>query len=650
MRGSRKDAKTSEQLSAHALALAELNHEALFLVASADGRILDVNPTAGRRLGKARDEIVGRLIADLLAFPDLDRILHTRATGRPVRWSQRLGLAGEVPPRLWDIQVMPLTTSETGEALVTLRAESEYEGAYVPRLQVGLGTLVEALRTPEGDDPAAAFSQACAALLPCDAFGLYLSSADGQSLHLAHAHDESQPLPPSIALAEFDPVQHRVVWKLGQPAASELMRWASANGVRELSAAAVPPGETPGAALLYCWVGSDPPHDAPLLLTLAALAAETWIRARTRVSELTGMRTVLARVQSVNESLIEELPHAILLIQTASGTVLAANPGAEEMLEYSESELRAAKLDEWLTAPEAVVAVRAAGESGRIQEVNELTLYRRSGESFPAFLRAIPIRSDPARAPDETLVILSDITSSQAARVEAQHLQRQAVLGWLAAAFAHEVRNPLNNLTLQLGEMGALHTLTPEVAELVKEAQSECRRLSEISRRMLDFARGQDFHLVPTDMVALVNRILQRMRPTLERAGVQSHLTSAEGLSQAMADPLSIEQVIINLIDNAAKAMPQGGHLAVTIEPRALPSGGPGVEVRVADTGQGLPSTVREKLFQPYVTTRAEGHGLGLALSRHILDAHRGTLIAETYPGSGTVFRICIPAAGDNDA
>jgi PAS domain S-box-containing protein len=650
MRGSRSSTKSGEHLSAHALALAELNHEALFLVAAADGRILDANPTAGRRLGKARDEIVGRPIAELLAFPDLDRILHTRAAGRPVRWSQRLALAGEQPARLWDVQLMPLAASESSDVLVTLRAESEYEGAYVPRLQVSLGSLVESLRTPESDDPAAAFAQACAALVPCDACGLYLPTADGPVLRLAHSRAEARLLPASISASEFASPQSRLVWKLGQPTTSELARWAGSNGVRDLTAIAFPPGEHAAAALVFTWSEADPPHDAALLLTLAALGGEAWIRARTRTSELSGMRTTLARVQSMNESLIEELPHAILLIQTASGGVLAANPGAEEMLEYSESELRAAKLDEWLTAPEAVVAVRAAGESGRIQEVNELTLYRRSGESFPAFLRAIPIRSDPARAPDETLVILSDITSSQAARVEAQHLQRQAVLGWLAAAFAHEVRNPLNNLTLQLGEMGALHSLTPELADLVKEAQNECRRLSDISKRMLDFARGQDFRLVPTDMVALVNRILQRMRPTLERAGVQSHLTAAEGLPQAMADPLSIEQVIINLIDNAAKAMPQGGHLAVTIEPRALPSGNPGVEVRVADTGQGLPSTVRDKLFQPYVTTRTEGHGLGLALSRHILDAHRGTLIAETYPGSGTVFRICIPVAGEDQA
>jgi PAS domain S-box-containing protein len=542
---------------------------------------------------------------------------------------------------------MPLGTSETAEALVTLHAESEYEGAYVPRLQVGLGSLVEALHTPEGEDPAAAFARACAALVPCSAFGLYLPSADGHGLNLTHSHGEAPALPAFLTDADMASATGRVSWKLGQPTPTDLARWAGANGVRELALLTLPPGEAPLTALLYSWHESDPPYDLALLLPISALAAETWIRARTRTSTLVGMQAQLSRVQSVNQSLIEELPHAILLLHTASGQVVDANPGAEEMLGYSEGELRQARLEEWLTAPEAVVAVRAAGESGRIQEVNELTLYRRSGESFPAFLRAIPIRSDPARAPDETLVILSDITSSQAARVEAQHLQRQAVLGWLAAAFAHEVRNPLNNLTLQLGEMGALHTLTPEVAELVKEAQNECHRLGDISRRMLDFARGQDFRLVPTDMVGLVNRILQRMRPTLERAGVQSHLTAAEGVPHAMADPLSIEQVIINLIDNAAKAMPEGGHLAVTIEARNLPSGGPGVEVRVADTGQGLPSTVREKLFQPYVTTRAEGHGLGLALSRHILDAHRGTLIAETYPGSGTVFRICIPVAGE---
>ena len=650
MRVSRAKPKPSERISAHALALAELNHEALFLVASAGGRILDANPTAGRRLGKARDEIIGVPIAELLSLPELDRILHNRTTGRPVRWSQRLELAGEVHPRLWDIQVMPLGEGDTAEALVTLRAESEYEGAYVPRLQVGLGTLVEALRTPGSSDPAAAFAEACATLLPCSAFGLYLPAADGHALNLAHSRGEAPALPASIAHDETSSATGRVSWKLGQPTTTELTRWAGANGVRELALLSVPPGEAPLAALLYSWQESDPPYDLGLLLAICALSAETWIRARTRTSALTGMQSQLSRVQSVNQSLIEELPHAILLLRTANGQVVDANPGAEEMLGYSEGELRQAKLDDWLTAPEAVVAVRAAGESGRIQEVNELTLYRRSGESFPAFLRAIPIRSDPAQAPDETLVILSDITSSQAARVEAQHLQRQAVLGWLAAAFAHEVRNPLNNLTLQLGEMGTLHTLTPEVAELVKEAQSECRRLSDISRRMLDFARGQDFRLVPTDMVALVNRILQRMRPTLERAGVQSHLTAPEGVPHAMADPLSIEQVIINLIDNAAKAMPEGGHLAVTIEARNLPSGGPAVEVRVADTGQGLPSTVREKLFQPYVTTRAEGHGLGLALSRHILDAHRGTLIAESYPGSGTVFRICIPVAGEDDA
>ncbi len=193
--------------------------------------------------------------------------------------------------------------------------------------------------------------------------------------------------------------------------------------------------------------------------------------------------------------------------------------------------------------------------------------------------------------------------------------------------------------------MNALHDLEPGLHELVAEAQEECRRLSEISRRMLDFARGQDFHLVPTAMPELVNRVLQRVRPSLDRSAIQTHLTVSEGVPPALADPLSIEQVILNLVDNAAKAMPQGGHLAISLQGTTLASGRPAVEVRVADTGQGLPAQVQEHLFQPYVTTRAEGHGLGLALSRHILDAHHGSLMAESYAGSGTVFRVVIPAA-----
>jgi signal transduction histidine kinase len=315
------------------------------------------------------------------------------------------------------------------------------------------------------------------------------------------------------------------------------------------------------------------------------------------------------------------------------------------MMGYSSAELHSMRLEDWLTAPEAVVTVRAACENGRINESGELTLYRRDGEGFPALLRAIPLRTGPAAEFHEVLVTITDLTSSRDARLEARHLQRQAVLGWMAASFAHEIRNPLNNLSLQLEELRTLYALPQDASTLVVEAKAECDRLTEISRRMLDFARGQDFRPAPTDMAALVKRVLARMQPVLERTGVKSLFSSPEDLPQAMADPLSIEQVILNLIDNAAKAMPEGGHLGVSLQLSALESGAPAVEIRVADTGQGLPPQVRDKLFQPYVTTRSDGHGLGLALSRHILDAHRGALRADTYPGSGTVFRVFLPVA-----
>jgi two-component system sensor kinase FixL len=343
--------------------------------------------------------------------------------------------------------------------------------------------------------------------------------------------------------------------------------------------------------------------------------------------------------------LMDELPQAMAIIRKQDGRVTEASLSCERMLGYSANALGAMKVEDWLTAPEGVVTVRAACESGRINESGELTLYRRDGEGFPALVRAIPLRAGTASDFSEVMVTISDLTSSHDARAEARQLQRQAVLGWMAASFAHEIRNPLNNLSLQLEELRTLHSLPEEVTALAGEAKAECNRLTEISRRMLDFARGQDFHPAPTDMTALVRRVLARMQPALERAGVKSMFSAPEDLPQAMADSLSIEQVILNLIDNAAKAMPEGGHLGVSLQLSALESGAPAVEVRVADTGQGLPPQVKEKLFQPYVTTRSDGHGLGLALSRHILDAHRGSLRAESYPGSGTVFRVFLPIA-----
>ncbi|MGD0174255.1 MAG: ATP-binding protein [Anaerolineales bacterium] len=638
-----KPASSPAALSPQSVTLAEIHHELLFAVAYPQCVITDVNPLALRRLGLDRERVVGKTLAEVLGVSEIAAYLKDLPVGRPVRWSQRLTLGPDSSPTAWDIRAARSTAPE-GEALLTLRPMEERR----PAAPGGGASHLEELNsaTMESADAGSAepLLRWILASTQASCAGLFYTHRDTGRLSLAFemnfpekAPHELPPLPPIDR-------EGSLPWKHDAKIDGQYFSWASDAGLQSALLHPLPEFPVKGVLLLG-WNEGEAPATLGLFLTAFSASHGALLREWQTRQQMLDAQQKGRRAETALQILMEELPQALVVVRAQDGRVAETSLSCERMLGYSSAELLAMRLEDWLTAPEAVVAVRAACESGRINESGELTLYRRDGEAFPAVMRAIPLRAGPAGEFHEVLVTISDLTSSRDARLEARHLQRQAVLGWMAASFAHEIRNPLNNLSLQLEEMRTLYALPPEAAALAGEAKSECDRLTEISRRMLDFARGQDFHPAPTDMTALVRRVLARMQPAIERAGVKAMFSAPEDLPLAMADPLSIEQVILNLIDNAAKAMPDGGHLGVSLQLSALESGAPAVEVRVADTGQGLPPQVREKLFQPYVTTRSDGHGLGLALSRHILDAHRGALRAETYPGSGTVFRVFLPVA-----
>ncbi|MBN1439029.1 MAG: PAS domain-containing protein [Anaerolineales bacterium] len=638
-----KPAPSASALSPQSITLAEIHHELLFALSYPRGIVTDVNPLVLRKLNAERESVIGRALAELLGVPEIMTYLKDLPVGRPVRFSQRLTLGADGEAAVWDIRAARAVAAE-GEALLTMRLLEERRPA------------ASAGAPPRFDNLPAAVMEAAdlGSAEPLLDWALDAAQASGAGLFYAHRESGEQVrgfernLPADVP-HELPPLPSSdrnaaLIWKRDAKIDGEFFPWAAACGWQSAMLFPLPDSPVKGALLLG-WKEAESPAWLETALTAFSASHAALLRGWQSRQQVFEMQRKGKRAETAMQVLMEELPQALALVRVADGRVMETSLSCERMLGYSGAALAAMRLEDWLTAPEAVVAVRAACQSGRINESGELTLYRRDGEGFPAVLRAIPLRSGETAEFHEVLVTITDLTSSRDARLEARHLQRQAVLGWMAASFAHEIRNPLNNLSLQLEELRTLYQLPGEASKLVGDSKAECDRLTEISRRMLDFARGQDFRPAPTDIAALVRRVLARMQPVLERAGVKSLFSAPEDLPQAMADPMSIEQVILNLIDNAAKAMPEGGHLGVSLQLSALESGAPAVEVRVADTGQGLPPQVREKLFQPYVTTRSDGHGLGLALSRHILDAHRGALRADTYPGSGTVFRVFLPVA-----
>jgi signal transduction histidine kinase len=160
---------------------------------------------------------------------------------------------------------------------------------------------------------------------------------------------------------------------------------------------------------------------------------------------------------------------------------------------------------------------------------------------------------------------------------------------------------------------------------------------------VLFFARPLELRMEPIDLTEMLGRLLARWQPRLQQARVQPHLNFDPAAPHCQADPRTLEQVIVNLITNAMQAMPDGGTLSLGVAPGQSPQG-PVVELRIADTGPGIPPEILERIFDPFFTTKKDGTGLGLAISRRILAAHKGGIHVESFADAGTVFTVRLPA------
>ena len=211
-----------------------------------------------------------------------------------------------------------------------------------------------------------------------------------------------------------------------------------------------------------------------------------------------------------------------------------------------------------------------------------------------------------------------------------------AAMGRLTATLAHEIKNPL---AIIRGSAERLGKLEPEARRMAEYVVEETDRLSRTVARYLQFARGEHAGTQPGDAVKALEATLDLLegeikarRVTLERAG------ATVASAPVRLDDESLKQVYLNLVLNALEAMPQGGTLGVTLaEPRGR------VEVRIADTGVGIAPETLRALSQPFVTTKAQGSGLGLFLTRRLLESAGGTLEIASQEGAGTTVVVRLP-------
>jgi signal transduction histidine kinase len=292
-----------------------------------------------------------------------------------------------------------------------------------------------------------------------------------------------------------------------------------------------------------------------------------------------------------------------------------------------------------------IPAASALGNAGAHGRRIEAVADPRTGDTRWFDVISVPLPGDSG-AP-RNLVIASDITEQKrtadtlaATQAQLMHAQKMEAMGQLASGIAHDFNNLLT-VILGFGAMAlerAQHQ--PELAAELAEVIGSGQRASLLTRQLLSFSRKQLVDLKALDL----NAIVSDMTKLLERVigeHVELNVNLAPSVSRVSADPSQIEQVIVNLAVNARDAMPDGGTLTIETVERA-----PLVEIRVRDTGSGIPADVQARMFEPFFTTKVDGKGTGLGLSTvyGIVKQCGGDISVESVLGRGTTFVVSLPA------
>ena len=231
------------------------------------------------------------------------------------------------------------------------------------------------------------------------------------------------------------------------------------------------------------------------------------------------------------------------------------------------------------------------------------------------------------------------------AQAEARRSERLAALGQLSAGLAHEIRNPLGVIKGSAETLNRkLENSNPLASELAGYISSEVNRASALVTRFLDFARPLRLETRPQQVTLLLDQALKSVAEQWQGGKVAVHREYQEDLLLVPLDESLCEQAFVNLVQNAYEAMGSGGG-AFRVQVSAVHSNGRrGVEIRLKDTGPGVPTEMREQIFNPFMTTKSTGVGLGLSIVSKIVDEHHGTIRLEESDGNGACFVIFFPA------
>ena len=350
-------------------------------------------------------------------------------------------------------------------------------------------------------------------------------------------------------------------------------------------------------------------------------------------------------------------PAGMLVIELGTQILLDVNKAASYMLQITPSELVGARITELgLAMDEGILTFfHNALISNRAATTQQIIITRKNGTKLNCLVSASPFTYMDKQA---ALVILLDITEIEQLRTELERSQKLESIGILAGGIAHDFNNIMTAILGNISLVKLSISETDEIYDAINRAETACFRARDLSRQLLTFAKGGEPSPVPTDVAKLVREAL---RLSAAGSSVAASVTIEDDIPYAYIDSGQIIQCFNNIILNAIQAMPRGGTLSIRLRKELitdlkdlknqnkyfplLPAPGSYVVVEFKDSGPGIPSSLLDKIFDPYVSTKHGGSGLGLAITYSILKRHGGAIAVQSQEGNGAVFTIYLPPA-----
>ena len=379
--------------------------------------------------------------------------------------------------------------------------------------------------------------------------------------------------------------------------------------------------------------------------------AELEIEAAERRLLAEKLRCNEARLQAILDTAVE----GIITIDE-HGIVEMCNPAAARMFGHGEDDVIGNNVAQLMPTPfrEAhdsyLARYHSTGQGKVLGMGRELLGLRRDGSTFPIEI-AVGEFDNGGR---HFTGFIRDITDRKRLeerlrqhRAELLHAQRLSTAGELAAMMAHELNQPLGAMGNYLGgvtlRFKSLLEANPALGEAINEALRLSVRAAEVVRGIRDLVNRRESGRAWVDIGTLIAETLALVRPELMRRAIKLSVTVAPSLPKLLGQRVHLQQLLVNLVLNAMEAMELTPDPGRELRIEAKLTAGHDLAITVADTGTGFKEDVAERLFDPFMTTKPEGIGLGLAICRTIVESHGGGISARSAPGKGAEFRVILP-------